>query len=157
MAAYGLVAVTIPQLCYFYAVSTLDVGVALLIEYTSPVAVVGWMWFRHGQAPTRRTFVGTLIAAAGLVLVLQLFGTVSLEAAGIAWAIGAMIGNAGYFVMSGHSGTALPAISMAAGGLLYATLMLGVAGLIGVLPMTATPTTSYSRTTGSAGGCRFSR
>ncbi|NLG48130.1 DMT family transporter [Gordonia sp. (in: high G+C Gram-positive bacteria)] len=137
LAAYGFVAVTVPQLCYFYAVSTLDVGVALLIEYTSPVAVVAWMWFRHGQAPTRLTFLGTLIAAAGLVLVLQLFGTVSLDAAGIAWAIGAMIGNAGYFVMSGHSGTALPAIAMAAGGLTYAALMLSVAGLVGVLPMTA--------------------
>ncbi|ALG85726.1 EamA family transporter [Gordonia phthalatica] len=137
LLAYGLVAVTVPQLCYFYAVSTLDVGVALLIEYTSPLAVVGWMWFRYGQVPTRLTFVGTLIAAAGLVLVLQLFGTVSLDAAGIAWALGAMAGNAGYFVMSGRSGTDLPAIAMAAIGLLYAAVLLGVAGLVGVLPMTA--------------------
>lgn len=137
LLAYGLVAVTLPQLCYFYAVSTLDVGVALLIEYTSPLAVVGWMWFRYGQAPTRLTFVGTLIAAAGLVLVLQLFGAVSLDAAGIAWALGAMLGNAGYFVMSGRSGTQLPAIAMAAIGLFYAAALLTVAGLLGVLPMTA--------------------
>ena len=137
LLAYGLVAVTIPQLCYFYAVSTLDVGVALLIEYTSPLAVVAWMWFRHGQSPTRLTYVGTLIAAAGLVLVLQLFGTVSLDAAGIAWALGAMAGNAGYFVMSGRSGTQLPAIAMAGIGLLYAALLLSAAGLVGILPMAA--------------------
>ncbi|MBM7365788.1 EamA family transporter [Gordonia hydrophobica] len=137
LVAYGFIAVAVPQLCYFYAVSTLDVGVALLIEYTSPVAVVAWMWFRHGQAPTRLTFLGALIAAAGLMLVLQLFGTVSLDAAGVAWAVGAMIGAAGYFVMSGHATTELPAIAMAALGLTYAAVILGAAGLVGVLPMTA--------------------
>jgi hypothetical protein len=37
---YGLLAVAGAQLCYFYAVQTLQVGVALLIEYMAPVAVV---------------------------------------------------------------------------------------------------------------------
>lgn len=41
---YGLLAVAGAQLLYFLAVSRLDVGVALLIEYTAPVAVVLWMW-----------------------------------------------------------------------------------------------------------------
>ncbi|MGB3698524.1 MAG: DMT family transporter [Gordonia sp. (in: high G+C Gram-positive bacteria)] len=137
LAFYALVAVTIPQLCYFYAVSTLDVAVALLIEYTSPVAVVAWMWLRHGQQPTRLTFVGGLIAAAGLVLVLQLFGSVSLDAAGVAWAIGAMVGSAGYFILSGNSDSAVPGIAMASFGLLYSAAILAIVGLLGILPMTA--------------------
>lgn len=55
---YGVLAVAGAQLCYFYAVSYLPVGVALLIEYTSPVGVVAWMWLRHRQPPTPLTLLG---------------------------------------------------------------------------------------------------
>ncbi|GED99851.1 membrane protein [Gordonia spumicola] len=135
LVAYGVVAVAVPQLCYFYAVQTLQVAVALLIEYTSPVVVIVWMWLRHRQRPTAFTLVGAIVSAAGLTLVLQIFGAVSLDAAGVAWALGAMIGAAGYFVMSGDAETRLPGIAMAAGGLLSAAAILGLSGAVGVLPM----------------------
>lgn len=137
MAAYGAVAMALPQLCYFYAVETLQVGVALLIEYLAPVVVVGWMWLLHGQRPTWRTFAGAAVAAAGLALVLQLFGGITLSAVGIAWALGAMVGAAAYFVMSGSMHTSVPAVALAGGGLVCAAIGLGTLGLIGVLPMTA--------------------
>lgn len=135
LVGYGVLAVAVPQLCYFYAVQTLQVGVALLIEYTAPVVVIAWMWIRHRQRPTLLTFVGAVVAAAGLTLVLQIFGSVSLDAAGVAWALGAMVGAAGYFVMSGNSASEIPGIAMAAGGLLSAAVMLGLSGAVGVLPM----------------------
>ncbi len=135
LTGYGILAVAVPQLCYFYAVQTLQVGVALLIEYTAPVVVIAWMWIRHRQRPTLLTFVGAVVAAAGLTLVLQIFGSVSLDAAGVAWALGAMVGAAGYFVMSGNSASEIPGIAMAAGGLLSAAVMLGLSGAVGVLPM----------------------
>lgn len=138
MAVYGIVAVAIPQLCYFYAVMTLQVAVALLIEYTSPVAVVLWMWLRHGQRPTWLTVAGAAIAALGLAMVLQVFGGVTLDAVGVAWALGAMLGAAGYFLLSAHAAPDLPGIALATGGLLAAAVGLGAAGLFGLLPMTAT-------------------
>src|SRR5690606_35153191 len=52
IVAYGLFAVAGAQLFYFMAVQTLDVSVALLIEYMAPVAVIGWLWLRHGNRPT---------------------------------------------------------------------------------------------------------
>ncbi|MFW0788862.1 EamA family transporter [Gordonia sp. CPCC 205333] len=135
MAAYGAVAVASPQLCYFYAVETLQVGVALLIEYLAPVVVVGWMWLRHGQRPTWRTLVGAAVAAAGLALVLQLFGGIRLDAVGVAWALGATIGAAGYFIMSGTLRTPVPAVTLAGGGLFTAAIGLGALGAVGILPM----------------------
>lgn len=135
MVAYGLIAVAVPQLCYFYAVTTLQVGVALLIEYTAPVAVMVWMWLRHAQRPTWLTVAGAGIAALGLAMVLQVFGGVSLDAVGVAWSLGAMLGAAGYFILSAHSAPGLPGIALAAGGLLTAAAGLGLAGLVGVLPM----------------------
>src|SRR5690606_1042472 len=49
--AYGLLAVMATQLFYFQAVAVMDVGIALLIEYTAPVAVVLWLWMRRGERP----------------------------------------------------------------------------------------------------------
>ena len=47
----ALVAVAGCQFAYFNAVERLPVAVAMLIEYTAPVAVVGWLWARHRQRP----------------------------------------------------------------------------------------------------------
>ena len=46
------------QLAYFNAVAHMQVGVALLIEYTAPVAVVGWLWLRRGAAARPADVVG---------------------------------------------------------------------------------------------------
>ena len=48
---YGVLAVLGAQLSFFFAVSRMDVGPALLIEYTAPAAVVLWLWRRHGERP----------------------------------------------------------------------------------------------------------
>ena len=135
VAAYGVAAVAGAQLCYFYAVSYLQVGVALLIEYTAPVAVVVWLWLRHGHRPHRLTVVGAAIAAVGLVLVLDVVSGADLNLVGVAWGLGAMVGAATYFVISADEDNGLPGISLAAGGLVVGGTVLGVAGLLGVLPM----------------------
>lgn len=139
--AYGVLAVTGSQLCYFYAVARLPVGVALLIEYTAPVAVVGWMWATHGQRPTRATVVGAAVAAVGLVLLLDLVGVESksggLDLIGVLWALGAMVGAAAYFVMSADTTTGLPPIALASSGLVVGAVVLGVAAVTGLLPIEA--------------------
>src|SRR6187551_1414450 len=71
---YGLFAVAGAQLFYFMAVQTLDVSIAMLLEYLAPVAVVLWLWLRHGHKPNRLTAVGAAIAAVGLVLLINIFG-----------------------------------------------------------------------------------
>lgn len=138
VVVYGLLAVAGAQLCYFYAVSSLDVGVALLIEYLAPVAVVLYMWLRKGQRPGRLTVLGAAIAAGGLVLLLDVLGGGALSVAGVLWALGAMVGAATYFIVSADDTTGLPPITLAAGGLTVGGAVLGLAGLVGVLPMAAT-------------------
>lgn len=133
--AYGLVAVAGCQLAYFNAVEHMQVGVALLIEYTAPVAVVGWLWLRHGQRPGPLTVVGGAVAAVGLVLVLDLVSGADLSALGVLWALGAMVGAATYFVLSAHEGNGLPPIVLAAAGLVLGAAALLVAGAVGVVPM----------------------
>jgi drug/metabolite transporter (DMT)-like permease len=138
IAIYGLLAVAGAQLLYFLAVSRLDVGVALLIEYTAPVAVVLWMWAVRGQRPGPLTFVGAGIAAVGLVLLLDVLSGASVDALGVLFALGAMVGAATYFVISADDDSGLPPITLAAGGLVFAALVFWIAALVGVLPMTMT-------------------
>ncbi|MDN4479998.1 EamA family transporter [Demequina muriae] len=135
IVAYGLFAVAGAQLCYFLAVGYLDVSVALLIEYTAPVAVVLWMWLRHGHRPTPLTVGGAAIAAFGLALLLNVFGGGQISIVGVLWALAAMVGASVYFIIGGDESNGLPPITLAAGGLLVALVALGAAGVTGVLPM----------------------
>lgn len=137
VAVYGISAVAGAQLCYFYAVTYMQVSVALLLEYTAPVAVVLWLWLRHGHRPSGLTVLGAAIAAGGLVLVLDVVSGADLSVVGVLWALGAMVGAASYFVISADHGNGLPGISLAAGGLLVAGAVLLAAGAIGWLPLHA--------------------
>lgn len=134
---YGLLAVAGAQLCYFYAVQTLQVGVALLIEYMAPVAVVLFLWLARGERPGRLTVAGAVLAMGGLALVLGLLSGVSLDGVGVLWALGATVGAATYFLVSADDRVGLPPLALAGGGLLVGTAALAVGGLVGLLPMTA--------------------
>ncbi|MFB8005509.1 DMT family transporter [Nocardia sp. NPDC056000] len=137
LIGYGLLAVAGAQLSYFNAVAHMDVGVALLIEYTAPIAVIAWLWLRHSQKPDRVTILGALIGIAGLILVLDLNSDVPTSWVGILWALGAMVGAAGYFILSGSAGDAVPGTVLATGGLLVGGTGILLAGLIGIVPLDA--------------------
>jgi drug/metabolite transporter (DMT)-like permease len=134
---YGLFAVAGAQLFFFNAVEHLSVGVALLLEYSGTLLVVGWVWLRHGHRPRQLTVAGAVVAIAGLVLVLDLTGTQHVDAVGVLWGLAAATGLAVYFVLSSHSDNPLPPIAMAWSGLSVGAVVLLVAGLTGVVPMRA--------------------
>jgi drug/metabolite transporter (DMT)-like permease len=134
---YGLMAVAVAQFCYFSAVQHMQVGPAILIEYTAPAVVVLWMWLRHGHRPRTVTTLGAVLAAAGLVLVLDLIGGVALSTAGVLWALVAMLGAATYFVVNGDDGTGLPPIALAWLGLVVGGTLLAVVGVAGLMPLHA--------------------
>lgn len=134
---YGLLAVAGAQFAYFSAVQYMQVGPALLIEYTAPAAVVVWMWLRHGQRPGVMTLVGAGLAALGLVLVLDLLSGADLSLTGVLWALGAMVGCAAYYIINGDDTTGMPPIVLATGGLVVGAIVVALLGLVGLLPMHA--------------------
>ena len=137
LAVYGVAAVAGAQLCYFNAVEHLSVAVALLLEYSGILLVVVWMWARHGHRPRLLTVGGAAASIAGLALVLDVFGDVTISGAGVAWGLGAAVGLATYFVISAESSDdALPPLITAWGGLVVGGVALGVAALVGALPVT---------------------
>lgn len=135
IVAYGVLAVGATQLFYFQAVAVLDVGLALLIEYTAPIAVVLWLWLRRGERPTVRSILGAAVAFVGLVLMLDVLSGRLVDIGGVLWAFGAMVGAAAYFLLSERSDTGLPPIVLAGSGLMVGAIALTLAGLVGILPI----------------------
>ena len=134
---YGVVAVAGAQLGYFNAVKHLSVAVALLLEYSGIVLVVGWQWLRHHHRPSRLTLAGAALALLGLVFVLDLLGSHHLDLVGVLWGLGAAVGLAVYFVVSAEADEGPAPLVMAWGGLAVGTVVLGAAAAAGVMPVAA--------------------
>jgi drug/metabolite transporter (DMT)-like permease len=114
---------------------TLDVGVALLIEYLAPVLLLGWVSLRTRRLPGGATLLAAGLTLVGLAFVLELMGTIGLDPVGVAWALGSAVCLAAFFVISAQQDADLPPLVMAAGGTLVGALVIGVAGVIGVVPL----------------------
>ena len=137
MTIYGVVVVAGCQLCFFHAVAHLSVGVALLIEYSGVLLVVAWLWASRSQRPRRLTIAGSLLAVAGLALVLNIAGAARVDPIGVLWGLGAAVGLAMYFVLSAGDEDSLPPVVVAWGGLTVGGLALLGAGALGAVPLEA--------------------
>ncbi|MBP2707647.1 DMT family transporter [Microbispora sp. RL4-1S] len=123
-AAYAVVAVAAVQCLFFLAITRLPVGVALLVEYTSPVLVVVWVRFvRHVRLP-RSAYLGAVVAVAGLAVVVEIWDGVRLDALGIVLALLAAACGAGYFLMSESFGDDVDALGLIGWGLIGSAVVL---------------------------------
>ena len=98
IAMYGVLGVTMTQWLYFVAIHLLPVGVALVIEFTSPLMVAMWLKFAWNHHVPRFTWVGLAIAIFGLLLVTQIWQGFTLNAIGFLSAFGAAAALSLYFV-----------------------------------------------------------
>jgi drug/metabolite transporter (DMT)-like permease len=149
---YGVVPVAGAQLCYYSAVAHLSVGVALLLEYLAPVLVVGWVWTTTRHRPATLTLVGAALALTGTVVVLDVFSGAHVNTVGLAWALGAAVCAACYYVMSDRAaadGDGLHPLTLAAGGLVVGAAAVALLGVFRILPMrfTANDTVVAGHTT----------
>src|SRR4051812_17918347 len=129
---FGAIPVAGTQFAYFSAVERMDVGPALLIEFTAPAAVVVWLWLRHGERPGLLTVAGAGLAALGLVLVLNLLSGADLALGGVLWALVAMAGAASYFLLAANPRSTLSPVALTASGLAAGAIMLAIIGAIGL-------------------------
>lgn len=132
---YGLAGVAGIQLLYFLAVERLSVGVALMLEYLSPVLLVLLAWAMTRRAPSAATAAGTVIAMIGLALVLDVFGGVQLDLLGVVFALGASVCSATYFLIAASTREdALPPMALTGFGLLAGLVSLLVVAMTGIVP-----------------------
>jgi drug/metabolite transporter (DMT)-like permease len=142
VALYGVIPIAGAQLFYYCAVSHLSVGVALLLEYTAPILVVGYVWATTRRRPTNLTLAGVALALVGIMLVLNVFSDAHINLVGVAWALGAAVCAACYFVMSANvsstDGDGVNPITLAAAGLVVGAAAVTLLGVVGIMPLTFT-------------------
>lgn len=136
LLAYGVFGGATAQVAFFNAVQYVPVGLALLMEYLAILLVVAWVAVRSRRLPSKLTLVGTVVAIAGLVVVLDPTGMVGLDLRGIAWGSLAACGLAVYFVISARP-MELPPLTFVGVGLAVGTVTILIAGAVGLMPMQA--------------------
>lgn len=140
LVGYGVVATAGAQLCFASAVQYLSVGVALLLEYLAPVALIFWHWWRSKTAPAKPVLIGAAVAMLGMVFVLDLFNGLKLHPIGVAWGLAAMLCLCGYFVLADEASPEVmtsPLVMTTVGTGVGALVLVGV-GTVGIVPMAAT-------------------
>lgn len=136
--AMALVGVAGCQLAYFAAVQRVPVGTAILLEYMAPLLLVAFVWARTQRVPQVVVMLGSVVAFAGLVLVVAPGGNAGLDPLGLIFGVVAMVGCAIYYLIAAQPSGDLPPVALAASGLLLGGLVLGVVGATGLVPFTAT-------------------
>jgi drug/metabolite transporter (DMT)-like permease len=124
---YGVVGVAGCQSFYFVAASRLPVGVAILLEFTGPVLVVGWTRFVLRTALPRSAALGVAIALAGLACVVEVWSGLRLDLLGVLAGFAAAACQAAFFLLADRaSGRIDPLVMTAAGFTVAAVVMAAV-------------------------------
>jgi drug/metabolite transporter (DMT)-like permease len=122
LAAFGVLGLALVQLFYFVSIERLDIGVSLVIEYITPVLVALWARFVVKEPVRRRLWYGIAVALAGLSLVVDLWGGVTLDSVGVGACLLAAVSYTGYILIAEHSlARGRDVLSLLAWGFLCAT------------------------------------
>jgi drug/metabolite transporter (DMT)-like permease len=120
LAVYGLAGFFLVPLLYLVAIRRLDVGIALLFEYTGTVFVALWARFVQRKPVRRRLWIGLALCLAGLACVAEIWGNRGLDPIGVAAGFGAAVLLAAYFLIGAHGTTRRDTLSLTAWAFLFA-------------------------------------
>lgn len=123
LVAYGVASVALVQLCYFVAVSRLPIGVAMLLEYVSPVLVTLWVRFVRRVHLPRTVWFGVVIAVTGLAMVAQVWQGLSLDAIGVLAGLATAASAATYFLLGERGVAASDPVGVTTWGLVIGSVV----------------------------------
>ncbi|MER6897488.1 DMT family transporter, partial [Amycolatopsis sp. NPDC000740] len=99
LLGYGALGVAGTQLLYFIAAERIPVGIAILLEFLSPVLIALWVRVVRRKRLPRMLWFGMAVALLGLALVAQVWQGMRLDAIGLLAGTGAALCSAGYFLL----------------------------------------------------------
>jgi drug/metabolite transporter (DMT)-like permease len=100
IAGFGLVYAT-----YFIAIERLQIGVALTLEYLAPLLLLLYLWLWRGRRLSRALWGAMALALAGCFFVVRAYDPGTLDALGVAAALGAAVSFAIYMAGSERAGS----------------------------------------------------
>lgn len=124
LIGYGFFGVAMTQFLYFVAIKRIEVGVALIIEYTAPLFVALYVRFVMKKEVSKRVWFSLLLALIGLSLITQVWTGSKLDPFGVLCAFGAAIALAIYFIggeplAAKRNPIALTSLSMGVGAIFW--------------------------------------
>jgi drug/metabolite transporter (DMT)-like permease len=135
---FGIFGLALVQFFYFVALSRLNIGIALVIEYVAPILVALYARFFVHEPVRRRLWAAIALSLAGLSLVVDLWSGVALSTTGVLACLAAAVAYALYIVMADRSlSRGRDAASLLAYGFLFASIFWAV-----VQPWWSFPTAS---------------
>jgi drug/metabolite transporter (DMT)-like permease len=126
LLVYGLIGVAIVQLLYFVTVSRVPIGIAMLLEYLSPVLVTLWVRFVRGTRLARAVWLGIGLAVTGLVLVAQVWHGLALDTVGVVAGLGTAACSATYFLLGERGVAASDPVGVTTWGLVVGAVTMTV-------------------------------
>jgi drug/metabolite transporter (DMT)-like permease len=123
LAVFGIGGLAFVHFFYFAAISRLQIGIALVIQYLAPVLVALWARFFVHEPVRRRLWIALALCLSGLSLVVELWGGGALDGAGVAASLAAAFAYALYILMADHRlRRGRDAYSLLAWGFVFAAL-----------------------------------
>jgi drug/metabolite transporter (DMT)-like permease len=99
LIAFGLFGFAAVNLFYFLAIQKLNVGVALIIEFTAPIWIALWMRFIQKKIVSKLMWWGLVVGLTGLVLIAQVWRGLTLDGLGVTFALLDALALALYFLV----------------------------------------------------------
>jgi drug/metabolite transporter (DMT)-like permease len=122
LLTFGLLGLAFVQWFYFEAISRLDIGVALLIQYVAPVLVALWARFAYHEPVRRRIWAALALSIVGISLLVQLWDGLTLDSLGVAAALGSAVTFAVYILSAERAVTRRDPVSLVCYGFLLASV-----------------------------------
>ena len=122
LIAFGIAGLAFVQLLYLIAIRRLDVGVALLIEYTAPVLVALYARFVLKEHVRNRVWAAIALALVALALIVDVAHGVTLDGVGVGCALAAALAYAVYVLLAERSVGDRSAVSLLCWGFFFASV-----------------------------------
>jgi drug/metabolite transporter (DMT)-like permease len=122
LLTFGVLGLAFVQWFYFEAISRLDIGVALLIQYIAPVLVALWARFAYHEPVRRRIWAALALSILGIALLVELWSGLTLDGLGVAAALGSAVTFAVYILSAERAVRRRDPVSLVCYGFLLASI-----------------------------------
>jgi drug/metabolite transporter (DMT)-like permease len=122
LLVFGILGLAFVQWLYFEAISRLDIGVALLIQYVAPVLVALWARLVYHEAVRHRIWAALALSILGIALLVELWNGLTLDGLGVAASLGSAATFAVYVLSAERAVTKRDPLSLVCYGFLLASI-----------------------------------
>jgi drug/metabolite transporter (DMT)-like permease len=122
MAWLGIGGLAAVHALYFFAISRMEIGVTLVIQYLGPLLILLWLRFFHGRDLSRGLWGAVAVSVVGCFFVVEAYDAGKLDTLGLLASLGAAATFAMYLVLSERAGHKYEAYTTLVWGFGFATL-----------------------------------